>query len=156
MKLRIFTYLKKLKLAVISVVLLSSLTLKSQEIVEKDEVKIGSIILQLHKKQLVETDQGFCEVYNELILLRGNKMIYKNSICAAELADVTITERGYPTVVEHYSSPIGWSQFYVFDFCKMRLFITKKIQESSGLPWKKFIDPEPQFKAQFLEKEESF
>ena len=146
----------KWRLMATSILLMTTLSSMSQEIIEQDEIKIGSVTLQLHKKRFVETNQGFCEAYSELIILNGNKEVYKNAICTVELDDIKFREKGYLTVIEHYSSPVGWSQFYVIDFCKKRLYITKKLQESLGLSWEKFIEPEQKFKDQYIEQEKFF
>jgi hypothetical protein len=124
----------------------------SQEAVEKIDFKINDITVSLRKYLNVKTDQGVCEVSGDVKLTRGGKKIYQEQICSAELPDVKIVTKGYLTVVEHYSSPVGWSQFYVFDLCKMRLLLTKKLQESPGLPWEKFIDVSDDFKAKYIEK----
>lgn len=119
----------------------------SQEAVERIEFKINDMTVELRKYLNVKTDQGVCEVSSNVKLTKGGKEIYQRQICSAELTDVKIVTKGYLTVVEHYSSPVGWSQFYVFDLCKMRLFLTKKIQESPGLPWEKFINVDNEFRA---------
>lgn len=133
-----------------------SLISMSQEKIGQDEVKIEDVTLRLLKKQFVETNQGFCEAHSKLTILIGNKEVYKNVLCTVDLDDVKIIERGYLTVIEHYSSPVGWSQFYVIDFCKKRLFVTKKLPESTGLSWKKFINLQEQFKNRYIEQEKSF
>ena len=104
----------------------------------------------LRKYLNVKTDKGVCEVSSDVRLTKDGKKIYQGQICSAELSDVKFIRKGYLTVVEHYSSPVGWSQFYVFDLCKMRLFVTKKLQESPGLNWENFIDVSDEFNAKYI------
>jgi hypothetical protein len=142
----------KLRLPVVIISLLITNKSYSQDAVEKTEFRIDNVTVQLSKYQFVKEDQVLCEVSNSLKLIMNGKQIFHEKICTAELADVKIITRGYLTVVEHYSSSVGWSQFYVFDFCKMRLLLTNKLQESPGLPWESFIDLRNDFKTQYIEK----
>lgn len=114
--------------------------------------KIGEIVMSIDRSQSVKTADGICESLSDLKIVNGGKEVYREKICSAHPDDVKVRERGYLTVIENYSAPVGWSQFYVFDFCKMRLILTKKLQESSGLPWENFIEMNEQFKTKYVEK----
>lgn len=145
---------KKLRLMVGVIISMFLLTGNgySQDAVEKIEFKVDDVTIRLHKYQFVKTGQVICDASSDLKLIKRGKQIYQEKICSAELTDVKVLVRGYLTVVEHYSSPVGWSQFYVFDLCKMRLILTKKLQESPGLPWEQFIDISDEFNAKYIEK----
>jgi hypothetical protein len=113
---------------------------------------VGKIVVSIARSQSVKTPDGVCESLSDLKIMNNGKQVYHEKICSVELDDVKVLERGYLTVVENYSAPVGWSQFYVFDFCKMRLILTKRLQESTGLPWEDFIEMNEQFKAKYVEK----
>lgn len=124
----------------------------SQEALQKEKLDINGVQILIYKYPMVKTDEELCEIPSDIKLIKGGKQVYYKRICAVELEEVQIRVKGYLTVIEHYSSPVGWSQFYVFDLCKMRLIITKRLAESPGLPWNEFSNPTDEFSKQYVEQ----
>lgn len=117
-----------------------------------EKVIINEYELSLSKKEAVETESGFCEVQNIISLNKGAGELQSFSVCTAELEDVQFVNKGYLTVIEHYSSPVGWSKYFVFDFCKKRMIETKKLDEGTEIEWASFIDFNSEFEKSTIEK----
>lgn len=124
----------------------------SQEAIQKEKLDINGVQILLYKYPMMKTEEELCEIPSDIKLIKGGKQVYYNRICSVTMEEVQIRVKGYLTVIEHYSTPVGWSQFYVFDLCKMRLMITKRLEESPGLPWDEFINPTNEFGKQYVER----
>ncbi len=138
---RTSSYLTMRLLLLISLIsMLSSFRVYSQEIIKKDEFSLNGVQIFLYKYSMVETDKGVCEVSSNLRLVKAGKQVYQTQICSVELSDVEVLEKGYLTVIRHYSSPVGWSKAYIIDLCKGRLIETKELNEGLTITWNDFIE----------------
>lgn len=143
-------YSKKSLLLVIAS--LTSITLlKAQETIT-DVAEIDGYSLQLNKQELFEITEGCDLVLNRITLKNEEKTIYEKTICATTLEDIVIINKGYLTIVEYYGAPVGWSQYYIFDFCKQRLILTKRLDEGVKVEWINFINPTVEFSKKYVEK----
>lgn len=99
-----------------------------------------------------------CSDYlNKITVKEGDKTIFTKSICGVDVSDVRFIHKGYLTVLEHYSSPVGWFEYVVFDLCKHRIITTKRIEEGQGkFKWEEFISLDEAFKKKYVEKVVSF
>ena len=105
-----------------------------------DIVEFDGYSLKLDKQELFDLKEGCDLVLNRITLEKQGKVIYSKSICATSLEDVVFIKKGDLTIVEHYGAPVGWSQYFIFDFCKSRLVLTKRLDEGTILKWENFID----------------
>ena len=128
----------------------------SQEAIQKEELSIQGVQILLYKYSMVETDEGVCEVASNLKLFKEGKLVYKTQICSVELGDVEILERGYLTIIRHYSSPVGWSKAYIIDICKERLIETKELDEGTTIAWNDFVDLDSITKDKYVKKITNF
>ena len=79
------------------------------------------------------------------------KNVFAQTICTAEIGDIQFLQKGYLTIIEHYSSPVDWAVYYIFDLCKGSVIKTKQIDEGIKLRWEDFINPTAQTKKKYIE-----
>lgn len=106
----------------------------------------------------VLVQNGVCDTYvSELSVDRNKSTVFEESICASYDNDVTIIRKGYLSIVEHYSSPVGWSIYYIFNFCESRVFQTRRISDSdkTNLNWEDFIEPSDEISSEYIIKEDN-
>ena len=114
--------------------------------------KLSGHVLKVEKQELLKLTNGCENIMNHLSLKNQKREVFSESICTAEIEDLSITKKGYLTVVEHHSSPVGWSKYYVFDLCKQRLVITKELDEGTKLAWDHFITLDDSTKGKYVDK----
>ena len=122
----------------------------------KDSFMYQGLEITLSQTSNIETPEGLCEYWNTLTVREGDAVLFEASFCTVEDIDAKMVHKGYLTVIEHYSSPVGWSQFYVVDVVARKVFKTHPLQESMGLPWEQFIDPKAAFLAENVASQSSF
>ena len=133
----------------INLVLLSSI---NAQIKTSDTYKQAGYVVKVEKEELTKITNDCDAVANKVILIIGGRTIYTEAICTADIEDVRFTNKGYLTVVEHYSSPVGWTIYYIFDLCKNQLIKTKRIDEGIELDWSDFIEPTQVTREKYIEK----
>jgi len=142
----------KQQLTVISIsLLLISNSLYSQ-IKTEDCFEVFDNTIKLEKEELTKVAKECDAVVNLLTMSTNSNQVFVETICTADIEDVRFTQKGYLTIVEHYSSPVGWTVYYIFDLCKSRLIKTKRIDEGVKLIWNDFIDPNNVTKKNYIEK----
>ena len=104
-----------------------------------DTVLVDACTALLQSIGMGKTTEGFCEFAYVLTVKVDSSTLYTKTFCVAEPDDVLFVEKGPLTALEYYSSSVGWSQFYIIDFRKMRVVITKRLQESPHLDWQQFV-----------------
>ncbi len=143
-------YLMKFKSTITtSLLILLSIPSHGQEIMT-DAFEANGLQLVVESKELTKLVDNCGSILNRVCLKQGAKEVYKKTLCTTGFNEVLIRNKGYLIVVEHYSEPVGWSQFYVFDLCNRVLYLTKKLSESAGLEWEKFIEMDSNFKDKYI------
>ena len=127
----------------------------SQELVET--FKIEGYVFR-HERQELKKVTNECSGYlNGVSVKAGGKVIFNSSICGVDLNDVRFIQKGYLTVLENYSSPVGWFEYLVFDLCKKRVIKTKRIDEGKGkFAWDQFIEPDETFRKKYVAEVTNF
>jgi len=126
-------------LGVISVLLITTYSSYAQ--LPEDVFILEGYKFKIEKKELQKVTDGCGEILNRLTLENGSDLIFSETICTSEIGDIRFHTKGYLTVVERYSSPVGWTEFYIFDICKKRLIKTKRVEEGqTNLGWEQFIE----------------
>jgi hypothetical protein len=142
-----------IRLFVSSLLSLISCSLQAQE-VEKFEA--NGFVFSLSSKELKAITNGCSDFLASLKVTNSGRTIYSESFCIPDKKDVRFHLKGYLTVIEYYSSPVGWTKYHIFDLCKRRLMITRKIEENEVLAWEDFIELKDITKKKFIEKVEAF
>lgn len=117
---------------------------------------VNDCTFSLERKQLTKVVDDCSDYLNKITLKTGGKVIFETSICGTDAIDVQFIHKGYLTVLEHYSSSVGWFEYYVFDVCKTRIVKTKRIDQGVKLNWEEFIELKPDFKSKYVEKVTEF
>jgi hypothetical protein len=129
-----------------------SLTSSGQTRMEKDSFKSESFSLTLDKEELTGLVNNCGSILNKISFFEDDNLTYNISLCTSDFEDITFIKKGYLTVIEHYSSPVGWSKYFVFDFCKKRIIETKTLGEGTSIEWTSFIDFTSDFKKSTIAK----
>jgi hypothetical protein len=117
-----------------------------------DKYELNGFFFSIETNELDKITNGCGAFLSKVRVMNGSKIVFNEVICVVEIDDIGFRQKGYLTIIEHYSSPVGWSQFYIFDVCKKRLIRTKKIEEGTELNWSDFINPSPLLSTKFIEK----
>jgi hypothetical protein len=126
-------------LGVISGILLLGYPSYSQN-TSKETYEAQGIRIEVEKQELLKLTEGCDGFLNVLTVKRRGNRVFTERICSVDSGDVVFVRKGYLTIVEHYSSPVGWSKYYIVDLCQGRLIITREIEEGTEIDWEKFID----------------
>jgi hypothetical protein len=119
--------------------------------------KIEGYVFSHERQQLKKLTNECSDYLNRVSVKADGKVIFNNSICGVDINDVRFIQKGYLTVLEHYSSPVGWFEYFVFDLCKKRIIKTKRIDEGKGkFTWEKFIELDQSFRKQYVAEVTSF
>jgi hypothetical protein len=111
----------------------------------------------IHTRKQLDKMVSECSDYlNKITIKAGGKVVFENSICGVDVNDVQFIHKGYITVLEHYSSPVGWFEYIVFDVCKNRIITTKRIDEGVKINWEEFIELKEPFKTKYVEQVTNF
>jgi hypothetical protein len=111
------------------------------------------------KTELVSKVKDGCGLYwnNVMVASPNKKTVFSNNLCGEDSKDVTFIQKGYMTILEHYSSSVGRFQYYIFDLCKKRMIKTKKIDEGAGkFEWQEFIVMKEEFRKKYVESVVNF
>lgn len=122
------------------------------QVPESDRFEAIGFAFKLEKKALKVLTDGCSEIRVKLSVTHKGSNSFSEIFCVADKEDVRFNQRGYLTVIEHYSSPVGWTIFYVFDLCKRRLIVTRRIDEGETLVWDEFIDLKDITKKKYVDK----
>jgi hypothetical protein len=118
-----------------------------------DIFSINGYSFRLDKKEMQKMVDGCGDILNSLSVQSQGKVLFSENICAVEMEDVRFTTKGYLTVLEHYSSPVGWTKYYIFDLCKKRLIKTRRIDETEErLVWEAFIELSESTRKKYVEQ----
>ncbi len=155
----IHSYSMKCWLRVLGVIstflILGSQTSNAQQTVES--FVVDGYTFSQDRKELTKVVDECSDYLNRITVKSGSKTIFVQKICGEDINDVRFIHKGYLTVLEHYSSSVGWFEYIVFDLCKHRIITTKRIEEGQGIfEWKEFITLDEAFKKKFVEKVTSF
>ncbi len=139
------------RVAISTLFVLISCALFAQQ--PNETFSINGYGFKLDKKGMQKMTDGCGDILNKLSVQSQGKVIFSESICTVEIEDVRFTIKGYLTVLEHYSSPVGWTKYYIFDLCKKRLIKTRRIDETEKrLVWEDFIELTEATKKKYVEE----
>src|SRR5258705_12418608 len=113
-----------------SLLLLAGSNSYSQQLVET--FRIEGYVFRHERQELKKLTDECSNYLNRVSMKDGGKVIFNNSICGVDINDVSFIQKGYLTILEHYSSPVGWFEYFVIDLCKKRIIKTKRIDEGKG------------------------
>jgi hypothetical protein len=119
---------------------------------DSEKYEAVGFTFKLERKELKVLTDGCTENRVTLSVMHNGVACFSKIFCVADKSDIRFTQKGYMTVVEHYSSPVGWTIFYVFDLCKKRVIVTNRIDEGQSLNWDDFIELKDSTKKKFVEK----
>lgn len=122
------------------------------QVPDSDRFEAAGFAFKLEKKALKVLTDGCSEVRVKLSVTNKGSNSFSEIFCVADKEDVRFNQKGYLTVIEHYSSPVGWTIFYVFDLCKKRVIVTRRIEEGESLVWEEFIDLKDSTKKKYVDK----
>ena len=105
------------------------------------------------EKQILSQITEECDaVINEVSLSYEEEELFKETICTPDVEDVLLVREGYITIIEHYSSPVGWSRYFVFDLCQRKVIKTKRLDEGTELNWGDFIKLDSLTKEEYVDE----
>lgn len=109
------------------------------------------------RTQLTKVVNECSDYLNKVTMKTADKTIFEKSFCGTDEKDIHFIHKGYLTVLEYYSSSVGWFEYVVFDLCKHRIITTKRIEEGQGkFKWEEFISLDEEFKNKFVVKVVNF
>lgn len=144
-------YSMKWNLSVISCILILGCYPTYSQKPEVETFELLGYTVKLEKQELLKITDNCDGTLNKLSVSDNEKVVFNKTICTADIRDVLFVEKGYLTIIEHYSSPVGWSQYYIFDLCKRRVVVTKKIEEGTELSWEEFIELDSGVKEKYVD-----
>lgn len=121
------------------------------QIPDNEKYEAVGFTFKLERTELKTVNGDCTENRVALSVTQNGSACFSQIFCVADKSDVRFTLKGYMTVVEHYSSPVGWTIFYVFDLCKRRVIVTKRIEEGQSLNWDDYIDLNENTKRKYVE-----
>lgn len=122
------------------------------QIPDSEKYEAAGFTFKLEREELKVQTDGCTENRVMLSVMHNGVGSFSESFCVADKEDVRFHLKGYMTVVEHYSSPVGWTIFYIFDLCKKRVIVSKRIDEGQFLHWEDFIEPAASTKERYIDK----
>jgi len=118
-----------------------------------DTFSVNGYSFILNQKEMQEMIDGCGHILNTLKVQSQGRVLFSENICAVEIGDVRFTIKGYLTVLEYYSSPVGWTKYYIFDLCKKRVIKTRRIDETEKrLVWEDFIELNDSIRKKYVEQ----
>lgn len=121
-----------------------------------DTYKHDGYEVSISKEVLEKLTNGCESIHNTFSFYNGDKLIFEEVICTPEIDDLSIVRSGYLTVVQYYSSPVGWSKYFVFDFCKGRMDETLRLEEMIEIDWDLYLSMRESDYSEYLEKSTTF
>ncbi len=121
-----------------------------------DQFQLFDYTIKLEKKELQKILNNCDASINTITVNNSINNVYAETICTAEIDDVRFAQKGYLTIIEHYSSPVGWTVYYIFDLCKESIIKTKQIDEGIKLTWYDFINPTTETEKKYIESTAKF
>ena len=118
---------------------------------DSDQFTLLEYNIKLEKEVLTAITKGCDGTLNILTVNNKTTSVFAQTICTAEVGDVRFLQKGYLTIIEHYSSPVGWTVYYIFDLCKGSFIKTKQIDEGIKLVWHDFINPTAKTQEKYIE-----
>lgn len=122
---------------------------------DSEKYEAAGFTFKLERTELKVLTDGCTENRVTLSVMHNSSACLSEIFCVADKSDVRFNLKGYMTVVEHYSSPVGWAIFYIFDLCKKRMIVTKRIEEGQSLNWDDFIELKDSTKKKYVERIEA-
>jgi hypothetical protein len=119
---------------------------------DSEKYEAAGFTFKLERKALKVLTDGCSENRVALSVMHNGSASFSDIFCVADKEDIRFNVKGYMTVVEYYSSPVGWTIFYVFDLCKKRLIVTKRIDEGQSLKWEDFVELTDATKKKYVDK----
>lgn len=145
------TIMQMIRVVVSKLIFLMSFAAFSQ-IPDSERYEAAGFVFKLERKALKALTDGCTENRVTSSVTHNSSACFSEIFCVADKEDIRFNSKGYITVVEHYSSPVGWTIFYVFDLCKKRVVVTRRIEEGESLAWEEFIDLKEVTKKKYVDK----
>jgi len=117
---------------------------------------IEGYVFNDEQTQLTKLVENCSDYLHKISMKSAGSTIFERSFCGVDSKDVQFIQKGYLTVLEHYSSPVGWYEYVVFDLCKKRIMLTKRIDEGEKFSWEQFIELKKDFKEKYIVKIQNF
>ena len=117
---------------------------------------VNGCTFTLERKQLTKVVADCSDYLNKVTVKAESKIVFETTICGTDLKDVQFIHKGYLTVLEYYSSSVGWFEYHIFDVCKRRIIKTRRIDQGEKLNWEDFIELSPDFKNKYVKKVTEF
>jgi hypothetical protein len=121
-----------------------------------DSFTIQGYVFSDDQVQLTKLVDNCSDYLHKISMRSANSTVFEVSFCGVDSKDVQFIQKGYLTVLEHYSSPVGWSEYVVFDICKKRIMLTRRIEEGEKISWDQFIDMNKDFKDNYIVRIQEF
>ncbi len=109
---------------------------RKKSIKETKKKKCDKNNFTIYFYKLVDIENASDPVLNVLIVFRSENIIYKTTIATVDTTDATLIEINKDPCyfgIKYYSSPVGYSEYYVYDLIGNIVWKTQKLDELEEL-----------------------